>query len=193
MNLHRPPLYLLLIPMACVLLSSCDSNNGDDDLGDSLIPLANMIEASFTVFGDVAADIFTSNITKTLPTYTCEAGGQVEYTQSPVDQNIYELNFQECNGINGDVDLGLDVQVEGNTFGLQLLLDGSLEEACTLQFANFIESVTSSLDGEDQTIRLNGLLFSECDGTSFACSFINAELSEETTDTIFEESCSVTG
>ena len=185
---------LLFVATLCFTTLGCDSgsNDDDDDLGASFEQMADMVETTFGVFGEVAAEIFISSVSKNQPIYSCDTG-QVDYTQSPVNQDLYELEFQNCNGINGNVDLGLDVEVGTNSFSFDLLLDGSLEESCTLQFANFTESVSGSLEGDDQTITLSGSISANCSGERFSCSFNNDELSEDTEDTLFQDNCRATG
>ena len=181
----------------CALLvffvfAGCDSNEDEDEFAASFEQMSNMIEESFNVFGEIAVEILLDQVAKNQPTYSCSQNGQVDYDESPVDPSLYELEFQNCNGINGNVDLGFDITVSETNFEFDLLLDGSLENECTLQFANFAENVIAGLEDDSQTITLSGSVFANCSGDRFACTFNNALLSEATADSIIEENCTAT-
>lgn len=179
---------LLAIVSVLAFGAGCDSNDSED-VSMSFDQMGSMIEKSFSVFGGVAVDILLNSIGKSQPIYDCDQSGTVDYSMTD-NPNEYALVLADCNGIDGNVNLGLttDITETGFTFGLSL--DGTLTESCAMTLNNFSMNVVST-DTDDQ-ITLNGSLGSTCNGEAFACTFNNDTLTEGTEDSLVRDRCVAT-
>ena len=189
-------LFLALFAFS-LTITGCDSNNDDEDPAVVFETMGDMMSTSFSALGAIAAEIFLNQATKQQPIYSCENGGQVEYTELSATPAVYSLDFNDCDGTNGNIDLGLDVSFSETNFNFSLSLDGTLQNECTLQFSNFQESISTNVQDESAqgVIIIDGAISASCDGQSYTCAFNQAELAitEDTDDyTLFENSCSLT-
>ena len=190
-------LFIALLTFS-ITLAGCDSNDDSDDPEAAFEMMGEMMASSFSALGFVAADIFINQAaTKSQPIYQCMNTGQVEYTQSTTNPEIYSLNFQDCDGTNGNIDLGLTIDISETNFNFGLLLDGSLTNQCTLSFSNFNQSVVSSASDQSQSIIIDGAIGASCNGQSYACVFDQASLTiTEDSDAddyaLYENSCALT-
>lgn len=187
-------LFLALLTFA-LTFAGCDSNDDSDDAEAALEAMSEMMASSFSSLGLVAAEIFTGSFSKSQPTYTCPTTGSIEFDQSPTSSDIYVLDFMDCDGTNGTINLGLGVESSQSLFSFNLLLDGNLENQCTLSFSNFTESVVSDITAGTQSIVIDGAIAASCSGHNYACSFNQSELTitEDTDDyTLFQNSCALT-
>jgi|GEM_PF-6154157 len=187
-------LFIALLTFS-ITLAGCDSNDDSDDPGAAFEMMGEMMASSFSALGFVAADIFINQAaSKSQPVYPCNTG-QVEYTQSTTNPEIYTLDFQDCDGTTGNIDLGLTIDISETSFNFGLLLDGSLTNQCTLSFSSFNQSVVSSATDQSQSIVIDGAIGASCNGQSYACVFDQASLTvtEDSDDyALFENSCALT-
>ena len=189
-------LFIALLTLSITLVG-CDSNDDNDDPEAAFEAMGEMMASSFSALGFVAADIFLNqSATKSQPTYSCQNEGSVDYNPSTTNPDIYTLDFQNCDGTNGTLDLGLSVEATQSSFNFSLLLDGSLTNQCTLTFSNFTESVVSNVSDGTQSIMLDGAIGATCDGQAYACTFNQTELTitedGDSDYTLFENSCALT-
>lgn len=189
-------LFIALLTFSITLVG-CDSNDDSDDPEAAFEAMGEMMASSFSALGFVAAEIFINqSATKSQPTYSCQNEGSVEYNQSTINPDLYTLDFQNCDGTNGTIDLGLSVEATQSSFNFSLLLDGSLQNQCTISFSNFTESVISDVSAGTQSISIDGAIGASCDGQSYACTFNQATLtvSEDGEEdyALFQDNCALT-
>lgn len=189
-------LFIALLTFSITLVG-CDSNDDSEDAAAVFETMGEMMSTSFSALGAVAAEIFINqSVGKQQPIYSCANGGQVEYNELTSNPGVYSLDFQDCDGTTGSVDLGLTIDITETSFNFGLSLDGSLENQCTLQFSNFQESVVSDINDQSQgSIIIDGSISASCDGQSYVCAFNQATLniSEDADDfSLFENSCALT-
>ncbi|MFK7847720.1 MAG: hypothetical protein AB8G77_20675 [Rhodothermales bacterium] len=171
-----------------ILASSCDSSD-NDDAGESFDQMGEMIGASFDVFGDIAVEILLNDVSKSKPIYDCDQSGTVDYNSSST-ANLYSLVFSDCNGIDGNVDLGLTTNISETAFEFGLSLDGNLTESCSMTLNNFSMGIVSNPNSTDEDqILLNGAISSTCNGESFSCAFTNDSFSDADQNVLFEDNC----
>ncbi len=178
---------LVLTLSLFVFTAGCDSNDDDDDISASFEQMSNMFENAFSVFGNVAVDILLNPASKSQPIYDCDFSGTVDYSASST-ANQYDLIFDDCNGLTGNINLGLTTNFTDNGFDFNLSLDGNLTEACEMSLNNFAMNFTSTDDGNDQ-IFLNGGIASTCNGESFSCTFNNDLVQDDVDDAFINQRC----
>ena len=178
---------LALMLSLFVFTAGCDSND-DDDIGASFEQMGEMIEKSFAVFGNVAVDILLNPASKAQPIYDCDFSGTVDYSASSA-ANQYDLIFDDCNGLTGNIGLGLVTNFTENGFDFNLSLNGNLTESCEMTLNNFTMDFSSTDAGDDQ-ISLNGGIASTCNGESFSCTFNDDLLDDTSDDSLFNQRCS---
>ncbi|MEM8484311.1 MAG: hypothetical protein AAF564_02120 [Bacteroidota bacterium] len=174
-----------------IIAVGCDSND-NEDAAASFDQMGEMMQKSFNVFGAVAVDVLLSPVSETQPAksqpvYDCDASGTVTYDASGT--NLYNLIFDDCDGLSGDVDMGLTTNFTETGFDFSLSLDGNLTEACEMSLNNFSMVVAATESGEDQIV-LNGSIGSTCNGEAFSCTFTQDALNEGNEDTLFNDNCS---
>ena len=175
--------------LGLILISDgCDSGSSDEEVSESFDQMGDMIENSFNVFGDVAIDILLT-ASKSQPIYDCDQSGTVDWDVSSGTIDIYDLTFNDCNGISGNTEMGLTTSFDGTSLAFGMSLNGSLTEACTMLLNDFSMSVTSSEDGSDQVL-LNGSISSTCNGEAFTCTFNEDQLSDSSDDGLYQNRCS---
>lgn len=173
--------------LGLILISTgCDSGSNDDDASESFDQMGTMIENSFNVFGDVAVDILLT-ASKSQPVYDCDQSGTVNWDAT--DVNLYDLTFNDCNGISGTTAMGLTTSFDGTSLGFGMSLNGTLTESCTMVLNDFSMDVTSSETGSDQ-ILLSGAISSTCNGEAFTCTFNDDALSENADEALIRDRCS---
>lgn len=172
-----------------ILASSCDSSD-NDDASESFDQMGEMIGASFDVFGNVAVEILLNSVGKSRPIYDCDQSGTVDYNNSST-ANLYSLVFNDCNGIDGNVDLGLTTNITETAFEFGLSLDGNLTEACSMTLNNFSMGIVSNPNSttEEDQIMLNGSISSTCNGESFSCTFNNDSFTDADENVLFQDNC----
>ena len=193
MNTNRF-LFIALIAFS-ITIAGCDSNDDSDDPEADFAAMGEMMASSFSALGLVAADIFTGGVSKSQPIFNCPNTGSVEYNQSTTNPDLYEMNFMDCEGTSGSINMGLSIESTQSTFNFNLLLDGSLQNQCTLSFSNFTESVVSDISAGTQSIVIDGAIGASCNGQSYACAFNQAQLnaSDDPEDySLFQNNCSLT-
>ena len=177
-------------------LVGCDSNDDSDDPEAAFEAMSDMMASSFSALGFVAASIFSNQAaTKSQPTYSCPNEGSVEYNQSTTNADIYTLDFQNCDGTNGTINLGISVEATQSSFNFSLLLDGSLQNQCSISFSNFTQNVISDASDATQSITIDGAYGATCNGQSYACTFNQQTLSisedGEADYALFQDNCSL--
>lgn len=173
--------------LGLILISAgCDSGSNDEDVSESFDQMGAMIENSFNVFGDVAIDILLT-ASKSQPVYDCDQSGTVNWEANNV--NLYDLTFDDCNGISGNTEMGLTTSFDGTSLAFGMSLNGTLTEACTMLLNDFSMNVTSSENGSDQLL-LNGSISSTCNGEAFTCTFNEDQLSDASDDGLYQNRCS---
>ena len=195
-NMSNYRLLFIALLTFSITLVGCDSNDDSDDPEAAFEAMGEMMSSSFSALGFVAADIFINQAaTKSQPTYSCMNEGTVEYNPSTTNPDLYTLDFQNCDGTNGTVDLGLSVEITQSTFNFSLLMDGSLQNQCSITFSNFTQNVISNASDETQSITLDGAYGATCNGQSYACTFnqVSLAISEEgdADYALFQDNCAL--
>lgn len=177
-----------------ITVTGCDSNDDSDDGTEAFEAMGEMMSSSFAALGFIASEIFLGQVSKSQPSYSCPNSGSIEYTESATNANIYTLDFQDCDGTNGSIDLGLNVETTQSSFNFSLILDGSLVNQCTLTYSNFTQNVVSNITDGTQSILINGAVGASCGGQSYACAFDNSELTftdGEGDSDLYENNCAL--
>ncbi len=169
-----------------IIAAGCDSND-NEDAAASFDQMGEMMQKSFNVFGAVAVDVLLSPVSKSQPVYDCDASGTVTYDASGT--NTYSMLFDDCDGLSGNVDMGLSTNFTETGFDFSLSLDGNLTEACEMSLNNFTMAVSGTESGEDQIV-LNGSIGSTCNGEAFSCTFTQDALSDGDEENLFNDNCS---
>lgn len=185
-NFHKSTTLALFLGLF-IIAAGCDSNDSED-ASASFDEMGSMMEKSFNVFGAVAVEVLLSPTSKTQPVYDCEASGTVTYDASGT-ANLYNLIFDDCDGLSGNIDMGLTTNFTETGFDFSLSLDGNLTEACQMTLNNFSMVVASNEANEDQIV-LNGSIGSTCNGEAFSCTFTQDALNEGNEENLFNDNCS---
>lgn len=182
---HKSATFALFLGLF-IIAAGCDSND-NEDVSASFDQMGEMMEKSFNVFGAVAVEVLLSPVSKMQPVYDCDASGTVTYDVSGT-ANLYNLIFDDCDGLSGNIDMGLTTNFTETGFDFSLSLDGNLTESCEMTLNNFSMVVGSSEGNEDQIV-LNGSIGSTCNGEAFSCTFTQDALNEGSEDSLFNDNC----
>ncbi len=183
-------LSFVLILGLFLISAGCDSgSNDDEEISASFDQMGTMIENSFDIYGGVAVDILLS-ASKSLPTYDCDQSGTVDWDLSNGATDVYDLTFNDCNGISGSSTMGLTSTFSETTFEFGMALSGTLTESCTMVLNNFSMDLVSNGTENDQIV-IGGSISSTCNGEAFTCTFIDDAITDGTDDAFFQNRCSV--
>ena len=183
----------LLLFLCSFLLLSCDSN-GEEGIPDEVFEdFTGMMNKAFSVFSRLSTAGIAESGAKNQDILPCDSG-QVEYTLTDTNTaqgSVFDVDFQDCNGVNGRIVYGIISDVTDTRIELTLNINGQLQEQCAISLNNLEEKVLSdaSVDPPVFNITLSGSIGASCGQTSFLCSFDNDLLNDSNTN-VFANSCS---
>ena len=125
-------------------------------------------------------------------TVTCETTGQLVVTgTSDVDQNggssSMTIDFQNCDGINGEVNVTSSVSLDGTTLSFETIQNGSYSaeecEEITMTDVQIRGEVDLTDAFEDiiagNSFTTSGTISGRCEGETFSCSLDGVDLEDE--------------
>ena len=153
-----------------------------------------MASSVFDVAGQVAFGVYSDGTTGTSakkPTFNCPESGSIDYTVA-ADQSSYTMVFDDCNGINGELLFGLSFNITQQEVAVDFTLDGSVNEECTLTFAQFQQGAVVNLVDNSSVLSLNGSFSATCDRTAvYSCTYNNLTFTPDQDPSILEQGCGI--
>lgn len=164
----------------CLGLTACDSS----DEADSASFEADMAAMNANV-STALATAFQTGFTpgkRAQPTGNCSQSGTVDVTNAGGNSTgfNFDITFNDCNGINGTLDM--DGNVAGT--GYTSTINGELRERCTISYNNFQQSTNAA-----GSVTLNGSYGATCEGVSRTCSFSNDSINQNTGASFYLDRC----
>ena len=186
MKRHLSPVALLLATAMTLSLTACDSSDDEDGVPISAETSAAMAETVEGVFSVIPLAISEAQLAKlqakTLdPAGACPEGGSFAVTgsasasQTGFDVDI-EVDFDDCNGVNGSLALDGGGSVSETSFAFDLMLDGTVSRECSLTFDGFRESAVADFTTSEMMLTVDGSFRGACTGEGFTCSFNEVEI-----------------
>lgn len=194
---------ILVVAAMTLQFAACDSNSDDDGIPISAETSAAMSVTVGDVFAVIPLAISEAQLAKlqtdasTLdPAGACPEGGSFSVagsasaTQTSFDLDV-EIDFVECNGINGSLALDGGGSFSETSFAFDLILDGTVAGECSLTFDRFRESAVADFNSSSMTLTLDGSFRGACTGEGFTCSFNDVEIdtNDGPSSTLLEQSC----
>jgi hypothetical protein len=188
MKRHLNTIALLLATAMTLSLSACDSNDDEGGVPISAETSAAMAETVEGVFSVIPLALSEAQLAKLQaeaktadPAGACPEGGaftvtgSASATQSSFDVDV-EVDFEDCNGINGSLALDGGGSISETSFAFDLVLDGTVARECSLTFDGFRESAVADFTTSEMTLTLDGSFAGACTGEGFTCSFNDVDV-----------------
>ncbi len=183
--------------LIAIFTVGCDgADNGADGVSEkALEDIAGMMTSVSNVLGEISLELDRGTRQKTssgsgaMPeTYRCNSGGHVLYdvAGSATDYG-WSLIFEDCAGIKGNLDLGLQFSEPGaQPIVSRFMMDGELSERCTLGFDDWKTASTIAFDqttvAYTGTVELDGAISARCGNERFSCRYTNVSFDLEDTN-----------
>lgn len=166
--------------VACFGLTACDSSDEADSASfeaDMAAMNANVSTALSTAF-----QTGFSPGKRAQPRGNCSERGTVDVTSAGSSSTgfNFDITFNDCNGIDGTLDMDGNIAGAGYTS----TINGELRERCTISYNNFQQSTNAS-----GSVTLNGSYGATCEGVSRTCSFSNDSIDASTGADFYTSRC----
>lgn len=172
MSIHSCKYTGICVLLLAMTITACDSNDSDTTPTEEVSAMFTNVQSALTV-------ALTAGFTgKTAtPVVDCPQGGSVDVTNTGGTSSFnLSMDFDDCNGVDGSLSMTGSTTFNANQFIYNLTMSGQLEERCTLSYNNFQQTISSDLQGGNQSATLNGSFGATCGGGSVTCSFNNVAL-----------------
>ena len=125
------------------------------------------------------------------PTIDCPEGGQMEVEAAEGETGfVMSLELDDCNGIDGELDMAGTSSFKDQLFRYEFTLDGNLRERCEISYDGFGQRILTNLSTQQTSVFMNGTMGASCGVRTMTCSFDDVAMELQTPGAdVFAQHC----